>query len=414
MAVEIRVPRLGWSMEEGTFVGWLKREGARVEVGEALYELEGEKATQEIESLDAGVLHIPEYSPKPGTVIPVGELLGYVLADGEAPPTAKKNENVPPTSQALETRETQVTSANPSTEYCAASSYKRITPRARKLATQIGLDWSSVSGTGRGGRVREADIRAASANVRDASPVVSSIEADSSTHRIVLAGRRLAIANRMMLSRQKTVPVTLTTQADVSALVAKRSEWKASLGATDAPSYSDCFAYLAARLLVRHPHMAAVWESEDTLRVPATDSISVGIAVDTPDGLLVPVIRDASLLPFLEFVKQSKRAIAKCRHEKPTAQDLTGGCFSVTSLGHYGIDAFTPIINYPEVAILGLGAIRPVSALYDSDAREPRHLMTLSLTFDHRAVDGAPAAAFLQDLVRAVEFDAQELSIAMA
>jgi pyruvate dehydrogenase E2 component (dihydrolipoamide acetyltransferase) len=346
-------------------------------------------------------------------------LLGYVLAEGEAPPTAQKNESAPPTSQALETKEAQVTSAQPSTayeaaSYSAASSRKRITPRARKLATQIGLDWSSLSGTGRNGRVREADIQAASINRVAASPAVLSPQVDSSTHRIVLAGRRLAIANRMMLSRQKTVPVTLTTQADVSALVAKRSEWKASLGAAAAPSYSDCFAYLAARLLVRHPHMAAVWESEDTLRVPATDSISVGIAVDTPDGLLVPVIRDASLLPFLEFVNQSKRAIAKCRHEKPTAQDLTGGCFSVTSLGHYGIDAFTPIINYPEVAILGLGAIRPVSVLHHSDAREPRQIMTLSLTFDHRAVDGAPAAAFLQDLVRAVEFDAQELSIAMS
>jgi pyruvate dehydrogenase E2 component (dihydrolipoamide acetyltransferase) len=417
MAIEIRVPRLGWSMEEGTFVGWLKRDGEPVEVGQPLYELEGEKATQEIESLDAGILHIPENSPKPGTLIPVGELLGYVLAPGESPPTAGKTENPPASSQSQQASGGQVAQEMHSTKLVQSSmpsSDKRATPRAKKLASQLGIEWSSVPGTGRGGRIREADIRTASTDTSHARASLSAAELDTSTHRVVLRGRRLAIANRMLLSRQKTVPVTLTTQADVSGLVTKRNQWKASLGGAAAPSYSDCFAYLAARLLVRHPNMAAVWENDEVIRVPATDSISVGIAVDTPDGLLVPVIRDASRLSFADFVSKSKRAIAKCRHENPTTEDLTGGCFSVSSLGHYGIDAFTPIINYPEVAILGLGAIRPQADRADLSDQHGRQMMTLSLTFDHRANDGAPAAAFLQSLVQAVLENDLELDIANA
>lgn len=344
MPIEITVPRLGWSMEEGTFSGWLKQPGDHVAAGEPLFAVESDKVTMDVESLDAGILYLPPGAPQTGAAVLVGQLLGYLLAPGEAAPAVGQAS----ASEALQPRSASVT------------------PRARRIAAELGVDTSQLQGTGRGGRIREADVRAA-------SPAAPNL--------------RRTIAARMTESRQNTVPVTLTTRADATALVALRNRWKA-LATKPAPSYNDILAKLAAPLLRVHP---------------ALGGAHIGIAVDTPQGLLVPVLRDVAATPLAQLARRSNELVDAARARRLRPEDLTGGTFSITNLGSFGIDAFTPVINYPETAVLGVGAIRMEAVVLENGGLAARERITLSLTFDHRVIDGAPAARFLQALVRLIE-----------
>lgn len=334
MPIEITVPRLGWSMEEGTFSGWLKQPGDQVAAGEPLFAVESDKVTMDVESLDAGILYLPPDAPQTGAAVRVGQVLGYLLAPGEAAP--------------------------------AVARITPVTPRARRVAAELGVDTGQLQGTGRGGRVREADVRAA-------SPAAPNL--------------RRTIAARMTESRQNTVPVTLTTRADATALVALRNRWKAS-ATKPAPSYNDILAKLAAPLLRVHP---------------ALGGAHIGIAVDTPQGLLVPVLHDVAATPLAQLARRANDLVEAARARRLRPEDLTGGTFSITNLGSFGIDAFTPVINYPETAVLGVGAIRMEAVVLENGGLAARERITLSLTFDHRVIDGAPAARFLQALVRLIE-----------
>ena len=375
---EIRVPRLGWSMEKGTFLGWLKREGDSVQPGDALYELEGEKATQEIEAVDAGVLRIPADAPAPGTVVAVGQLLAFLTAPGEAAPTSVKEAAIATAASLPKANVAAAERAAPAAEGARHVS----TPRARRVAREMGVDWRHVTGTGRNGRVRERDVRAT---------------AGSS---IPVSSRRKAIAEKLAAGWRQAVPVTLTSRADATDLVARRENLKHTEAVV--PTYTDLIAGLVAPLLVEHPLLAARWEGE-RIAVPQKDGIHIGIAVDTPEGLIVPVLRDVLHTPPVELWVDSKELIERARAGTLTAAEMQGGVFTITNLGAFGIDAFTPVLNFPEAAILGLGAIRREPA-FDAHGRVvPRDLMTLSLTFDHRVLDGAPAARFLQAVCRAVE-----------
>lgn len=408
MANEIRIPRLGWSMEEGTFVGWLKQDGDRVQVGDALYELEGEKATQDIEATDAGILRIPPDAPQPGTVLPVAALLAYVLADGEAPPWLAEPETAIATSAGDSTRDAASLSTAPPQPVAASRiaaghrsnaqphAARKSSPRARRVARELGIDWTKLAGTGRHGRVREADVRhEAELRGDKLSTPQPSIQAFSS--------RRKTIADRMRISRERTVPLTLTTIADATNLVGLRNQFKALSQTAAPPTYADIVACVAATVLKRHPLLAARWRDDETLMLPTDDRCDIGIAVDTPDGLLVPVVRDVGRLPLAEVAARTRDLIDRARAGRLTAAEMQGGMFTITNLGGYGIDAFTPVINYPEVAILGLGAIRREAVVQSGDSLAPRDRITLNLTFDHRALDGAPAAAFLRDLRTALE-----------
>lgn len=373
MAAEIRVPRLGWSMETGVFVRWLKADGDAVKVGEALYELEGEKATQEIEAVDAGVLRIPPDAPSPGSEVAVGALLGYLMAEGEAAPTAGSGirENSDSAIQVgilTNSATATISSTDQPTRVVA-------TPRARRIADELGVDWKTLAGTGRHGRIRERDVRAAETPVANAQGSL---------------GRRKTIAQRMLASSLQTAPVTLTTRADATNLVSLRQQFKATGGAT--PTYTDIVAKLVTAALEQHPVMAG-----------GATELNIGIAVDTEQGLLVPVLRSVTRQSLVQLAAQSRELVEKARAGKLSADDMSGGVFTITNLGNFGIDAFTPIINLPETAILGLGAIRRTAVVLDDDRMVPRDQITLSLTFDHRLVDGAPAARFLQTLVAAVE-----------
>jgi pyruvate dehydrogenase E2 component (dihydrolipoamide acetyltransferase) len=390
MPIPVSIPRLGWNMEEGIFVEWLKADGDAVKPGDAVFRLEGEKATEDVESLDAGTLHIPASGPKPGDKLAVGAVIGYLLRDGEEAPSngvevsgerpgLSRPSSSPPSSSP------QIPAGiNPAARQDHAAA---ITPRARRLAARLGVDASTLRGTGSNGRVRERDV-AALAKPQAASPSTT----------------RKAIAARMMESRTTTAPVTLTSVVDATNLANLREQFKAA-GGDPVPSYTDVLVKLAAVALQKHPPLAARWT--DAGIVPAA-SIDIGIAVDAEAGLLVPVVRDVPALGLREIAARSRQLIERARKGELASRDM-GGCFTITNLGAFGIDAFTPIINPPECAVLGVGRIerRPVM---DGDRVAGRSLMTLSLTFDHRIVDGAPAARFLQTLAKCVENPAPWMS----
>jgi pyruvate/2-oxoglutarate dehydrogenase complex dihydrolipoamide acyltransferase (E2) component len=212
---------------------------------------------------------------------------------------------------------------------------------------------------------------------------------------------RRTIARQMVRSRQETVPVTLTAWADATALLAARAACKAAAGA-DAATLNDMLLKILAEAIRVHPLLAARWE-ETQLVLPG-DRIDIGLAVDTPGGLVVPVVRDVAALPLHDLARQTRGLVERARHGRLTAGDMQGGVFTLTSLGSYGIEFFTPVINHPEAAILGVGAIRmqPVPPPGGQEGFVLQRQLPLSLTFDHRIVDGGPAARFLGDLANRI------------
>ncbi|HEV3444993.1 MAG TPA: dihydrolipoamide acetyltransferase family protein [Gemmataceae bacterium] len=395
MAVEITIPRLGWNMEEGIFAGWLKRDGDTVQAGEAVFRLESEKATQDIECLDAGILRILPHAPKEGDTLAVGAVIAYLVQPGEAAPF----EGQPATIAAPE-NEVRAGLENPAlaSHTQSALDQKRtrhhekvspsaaISPRARRIADELGVAWSSLHGSGRTGRIREADVRAAYEQRQDSRsyPAAS----------IQVIRRR--IAERMLESRRATAPVTLTTTADATNLVHLRKQFKAD---AIVPGYTDLIVQLTARALRDHAALNARWEKD---RVLLVKEIHIGIAVDTPAGLFVPVLRDVPNLTLQDIAARSRDLLERARQHKLRREEMQGSTFTVTNLGAFDIDAFTPIINFPECAILGLGRIQRRPTVQE-ERIVIRDQITLSLTFDHRVVDGAPAARFLQKLSQMIE-----------
>jgi pyruvate dehydrogenase E2 component (dihydrolipoamide acetyltransferase) len=268
-------------------------------------------------------------------------------------------------------------------------------PRARRLASSLGIDWKLLIGSGAGGRIRECDVKAASTNLT--SPITTAGKAQ----RIPISKKRKLIAQRLVASRQLTVPVTLTTKADATNLVNLRNQFKSTNGTHPIPSFQDIITKLVAEVLKEHVFLAGRWD-EDAIVLPAHHELHIGMAVDTEDGLLVPVIRNVAGLNLRDVAVQSKSLVQQAREGKITAAQMQGGVFTITNLGAFGIDSFTPVINYPEAAILGLGAIRKEPVFLDDGKVVAQLQLALSLTFDHRIVDGAPAARFLQALVSAI------------
>jgi pyruvate dehydrogenase E2 component (dihydrolipoamide acetyltransferase) len=419
--IEITVPRLGWSMDEGSFSEWLKRDGEWVEKGDMLFVLESDKAAQEIESFDAGVLRIGPTAPKPGETVRVGQVIGYLYARDESqdlpaadtlqpastlptgPEPASPSPAPAPVSTPFNLRETTLVRPD---EKAAASSSSRTgqpfaTPRARRAASEQGVDWRTLAGTGRRGRIRERDVLAARASGPAAPERRQERVAQSAGDTfIAISATRRAIAERMVASMRATAPVTLTARASAANLVNLRSQFKAAAAGETVPGVTDIILKLAAIALRRHAEINSRWQDDKIVHL---DEINIGLAVDTDAGLLVPVIRGADKLCLREIAAQARGLIEKARLRRLSADELRGGTFTISNLGAYGIDAFTPIINPPETAILGVGSIRREAIVLDDDRIVPGETLTLSLTFDHRAVDGAPAARFLQTLSNLIE-----------
>ncbi len=407
MAIEVVMPRLGWNMEAGTVVEWLKQDGDRVNAGEMLFLVESDKATTEVESLDGGILRIPGNELRVGEELPVGTVLAYLVAEGE---------NVPAKQQPAASSQQPANGAQPSvlSPHAAQraptvlSPSPSASPRAIRVAAELGVDWTKLTGTGGGGRIVERDVRA---GMEQAVPVAQAVSAVASpdmptpeTAAAPMSQMRRIIGERMAQSARTVAPVTLTTEADATALVRLRTEIGTALAgsATPVPSYNDLLARLVALALGEHPDMNASLADGGIVR---HDAAHIGIAVDTDRGLLVPVIRDAQAKSVQIIATEAARLIERTRAGKATRDELSGGTFTITNLGMYDIDAFTPIINLPECAILGVGRIvaRPVVVNEAAETIAVRRMMTLSLTFDHRVVDGAPAARFLKRVKQFVE-----------
>jgi len=409
MAIPISVPRLGWSMEEGVFAGWLKRDGEPVRAGEPLFSLEGDKATQEIEALDSGILKVPPEAPEAGMTVAVGAVIGFLLEPGELEllvpvPSAA----LPPKENEHENENEHARAAAQARSPAVRSERPRSSPLARRLAREHGIEWTKLTGSGSSGRIRRVDVLTAlqSRAEQNASATPPPRQAATSAQALVRtlpASRpRRAIAAKMMESRRSTAPVTLTTTADATNLVALRRQFRsAEPAASNPPGFTDFLVKLTAITLRDHPLLNARWQEGDE-QIMLHDEAHIGIAVDTEAGLVVPVIRGAAALGIRQIAALSGELIARAHERRLRSEDIEGGTFTITNLGHLGIETFTPIINPPQCAILGLGKIqrRPVM---DGDNVVGRDRMSLSLTFDHRIVDGAPAARFLQQLTGAIE-----------
>jgi pyruvate dehydrogenase E2 component (dihydrolipoamide acetyltransferase) len=382
MAIPITIPRLGWNMEHGVFVGWLKPDGSAVRAGEFLFSLESDKATQDIECLDAGLLRIAPNGPRAGEKVAVGKVIGYLVQEGETVPLTVDTSGVVCEPVSLPKVDTRPRTA------AAGGHTATISPRAKRVAAELGIDWTKLRGSGRTGRIRERDVR---------TQVVGGQHSTS----IPVSSVRRMIAERMLTSHHSTAPVTLTTTADATNLVKLRNQFKAAFptGNDMVPSYTDFLVKLTSIALLQHPLLNAVWDG-DWIRV--AESVHIGVAVDSDAGLLVPVLREVPSLNLQHVAARLRDLVDRSRQGKLTADEMQGGTFTVTNLGSLGIDAFTPIINFPQCAILGVGRIqrRPVVIGEDIVARDQ---ITLSLTFDHRIVDGAPAARFVQSLTVLLE-----------
>ena len=393
MAYDIVVPRLGWSMDEGIFVEWLFEPGDFISKGSNLFVIEGDKAAEEIESFDEGFLVIPDEAPKPGDTVSVGQLVGFLIAEGEtAPEYAPTQEQSPTTPQvnndvqsASSTDNTFQTAPSPQSERIVAS------PRARRAANKIGISLSTVTGTGTNGRIRERDVLSAEAPTRAQWNSLVSQMPDGTVE--PFSPRQLAAIDRFALAVNQAFPVTLTRHADVSALVNQREILNSKPQKDDFRfSLGDLITYALIQALIETPTFNSYFTDNG---IAHPDCINLSVAMDTEDGLLVPVINNADSLTLIELANTIRELSASAQNNSLTLDLLTGGTFTITNLGMYGIEQFTPVLNVPQGAILGVGAVTSLN-----DDGIPSHTLQLSLTIDHRVHDGVPAAKFLQTLCK--------------
>jgi pyruvate dehydrogenase E2 component (dihydrolipoamide acetyltransferase) len=465
MATEIVMPQLNLSMDSGRIAHWSKHNGDQVNPGDILLEVETDKATVEVEAVEPGILQI--ILAAGSLDIPVGTVIAYLHADNEtgipkpaSSPTAIKIE---PTEMIAQGPASKAPAALIET----IPSRRRLpsSPAARRKAAELKIDWQQAKGTGRAGRIKERDVlhlnmelEQASAllqkaphttgemaqaiqltplarrfaddfglndvllaklipgknkieredvenalrqivNAHQAVPQPAPAKPASQPQREPMGAVRRRIAERMTLSQQSYAPVTLTTEVDATELVNMRAALKNDAPASLTPSYNVLFTKITARALKEHPALNASLNGSEILTWP---EVNIGLAVNTERGLVVPVVRDIGSKPLDELTIAMNDLLSRAALGKATPDELTGGTFTITNLGAHDIDAFTPIINPPECAVLGVGRLRKQMVVVN-DQPAVRTMLVLSLTFDHRQVDGAPAARFLQRIKQLIE-----------
>jgi len=423
MATQIIMPKLGMAMTEGAVVKWVKRDGETVNKGEPLVVVMSKKISYQIEAPAAGIVrHVVR---EKGTR-PVGAVIGYVLAPGEAMP------EVAPPPAVAPVKAPPVAASAPAPLPSEAKPFVPASPAAKRLAKELGVDLAQVTGTGPEGRITEADVqRAAAERVQVpqvlASPMAKTLarehgldltqvkgtgpggritekdvltfleayKAPPPLRTIPFIGIRQAIAQRMTESLQTMAQVTLLTEADVTEMVRMRERLKPRFDLT----YTDIIIKAVAVALREHPRLNATLVGEEIQLLP---EIHIGVAVALEDGLIVPVMREADKKTLEETALETKRLAEGARAGMLAVDEVTGSTFTITNLGMYEVDGFTPIVNPPEAAILGVGRIVEKLVVYRGEAAK-RTMMTLSLTVDHRLVDGAVAAAFLRQVKELLE-----------
>jgi pyruvate dehydrogenase E2 component (dihydrolipoamide acetyltransferase) len=382
MSTNVIMPALGFDMTEGLLVRWLKNEGDPVVKGQAIAEIETEKATVEIEAAAAGIL--VRIIVRAGETVPVGTLIGVIAEAGDEV-TAVSAPSPAPVPEAGE-------GAAPSEARVKAS------PVARKMAEEAGLDLSRVKGTGPGGRVVERDVQAAiAAGSAPAPPAVPAEPAPGAT--VPLNRMRKTIARRMTESKATAPHFYVTVEINMDDAMKMREQLNSLAPEAERISVNDLIVAAAARTLARFPALNASYR-EDTLEMHS--QVNIGIAVALEDGLIPPVLRDADKKTLKRIAAESRALTERARANKLRSDDLGGGTFTVSNLGMFDVDEFIAIINPPEAAILAVGAVtrRPVAA-----AGEVRisSLMKTTLSVDHRVADGAQAGRFMQEFKKLLE-----------
>ena len=396
------LPKLGLTMDEGRIVAWRKREGDSVRQGEILFEVETDKATMEVEAPAAGTLRrilvAADASAPVASVIALitttadEPLPADVLTAGSPAPAAPKpsqRAGAQP-SAGLGAPGARGPSVPPSLGSSSMSSSPpdgervRSSPAARKRAQELGVDIARVAGTGPGGRVTLEDVEGAKA------AQLPSAAADGE-HREPLSRMRKAIAERMSRSWREAPQFSVSRDVDMTSANAARKKAGAS--------YTDAIVAAAAKALAAHPRFRARFDGGTLVR---EDGVHVGIAVAVEDGLLVPVVRDADRKDLAALAKERERLEQHAHAGKLTAEELTGGVFSVSNLGTLGVDRFTAIVNPPEAAILAVGRVSD-RVIAQAGQAVVRPVATLTLSVDHRVADGAAAARFLDDIAKALE-----------
>ncbi|MGC8668123.1 MAG: dihydrolipoamide acetyltransferase family protein [Chthonomonadales bacterium] len=402
---EIRMPKMGDGMEEGTILRWLKKEGDILTADEPIAEIETDKANVEIPAEEAGVL--TRILVAEGQTVPVGAVIAIVgSSESETPPkedagspAATAPESTFASSQGIRTPASQApVVGEPEAERIKAS------PLARRMARELNIDLAKIRGTGPGGRVVERDITAfVQSGIPQPelpgtppAPLAPSLEG---TDREV--GRmRKAIARRTTLSKQTVPHFYLTMPIDMDAALRLREEMNAATPA-DKISVNDLVVKACAQALVKFPEVNVSYTPEDRIRQYHT--VNIGIAVGTDNGLTLPVIPECHTKTLRQISAEAKRLIELARSGSLTPQQMSGGTFSVTNLGMFGIEEFAAIINPPEAAILAVGAVAPEVMAAPDGSFQTRHRMRVTLSCDHRAVDGLLGARFLQEVKRLLE-----------
>ncbi len=399
MAVDVSLPRLGQGMESGTIVRWLKQEGDQVEKGEALYELDTEKVTQEVEADASGVLL--KILAGEGEEIEVGKRIAVIGEAGEEVETKEEptevaedeaqEEGSPGPAREEERERGREASADAAAKEQAASNGGRLkaSPLARRIARERGIELSSLTGTGPEGRIVAEDVERAATSPAHATVGSAPLEAEVEK----LSSLRKTIARRLTEAWQAPA-----FQISMSADMTRAQELRERLR-DEGVTVTDVLTKLCAIALLRHRRLNAHY-ADDELRI--FPNAHVGLAVATERGLLVPVLREAERKSLVELAAERKAVVERTRQGKLSPDDLEGGTFTISNLGMYGVEQFIAVLNPPQVAILAVGAIeqRPV---WQGDAFVPRPLMSLTLTCDHRAADGAEAAEFLRTVKTLIE-----------
>lgn len=430
MATEVVMPKLGATMEEGTIVSWLVQVGEEVEEGDPIAEVQTDKIIMELEAEEDGVLLKTLYEA--GTTVSVHEVVAYLGEEGESvdhliasqieetievqeEPAKEKlvqvdeqfasGEKIRRTPAARKLAEDEgvdlreVTGTGPLGRIHKAdvaqylvNNAKRITPLAKKIAEYQGIDYSTIDGTGAHGKIVKEDLVEQSR---------SQVQAVAETKRVPFKGMRKVIADRMAESAYTAPHVTLNSEVDMTNIVSLRQELLPAIEKVEGLriSYNDIVMKATAFALKQHPSMNVSLDGDEIIY---HSEIHVGMAVAVQNGLVVPVLRNVDQKGLAMITKETKAIGRSARDGKLTPDQMQGSTFTVSNLGMYAVDGFTPIINLPNAAILGVGRIQK-KAVVVNDEVVVRSMMTLSLSFDHRIIDGAPAAEFLTELKEVLE-----------
>ena len=388
------MPKTGMAMEEGTILRWMKKAGDPVRKGEAIAEIETDKSTMELEAeADGALLAILHGN---GETVKVSVVIAWIGQPGEVIPAPSFAEPVPAGASAA--AKVPAAAAPPSPAEPTAGRVAA-TPAARRAAGERNVDLAAVPPSGRHGEVREADVlrfaapAAEARNIPEAPPLTLA----DGDRRVPLSSIQKVTGRRMLQSHLEIPPVTCQARADVTEMLVMRERINA--GADAKITINDMVVRATARVLAAHPRVNSVLDGTDVIYRKAID---IGVAVATPQGLLVPVVRAADTLSLAALAARTRELAAKAREKRLPAAELEGGSFTISNVGMYGITAFTPIINLPQAAILGVCAVEESLALVGGNVTV-RKLMGLSLTFDHRVLDGAEAALFLKGIMDALE-----------